>query len=254
MTNHASAMRDLLDEVRGNFTREDDLPDGLLGRICNAIDNYDNRDRTEPPELITKLRTVGNDYDFHQNAIVYQAADQLELLWADREEPHRQAGLYMAECNRLEAERDALRTSQRGVYAQRNELAVAFCKAAIAAGWRAGRGFDDDKSKDWEPEWRHVVYVALPEGQQVSWHIAPTELHLLEGIPEFDGKWDGTFLGRTPGWSTEIEVATVAIDPRWAGVDYEKLNADMRDLLAQVERLRKAQPKYAVRVAPNKDW
>lgn len=34
----AERLKDLLSEVSSNFTREDDLPDGLLGRIDIAID------------------------------------------------------------------------------------------------------------------------------------------------------------------------------------------------------------------------
>jgi hypothetical protein len=47
MSNHANTMRDLLDEVRGNFTRDDGLPDGLLGRIDSAIEHYDNHDERD---------------------------------------------------------------------------------------------------------------------------------------------------------------------------------------------------------------
>lgn len=88
------------------------------------------------------------------------------------------------------------------VYAQRNELAVAFAKAALAAGWRAGRGLDP-KGAD---GWGHVVYVDLPDGAQVSWHIAPSEAYLLDEMPEYSGKWDGKFTGRKAGWSKRIEV------------------------------------------------
>lgn len=85
-------------------------------------------------------------------------------------------------------------------YAERNALAVAFAKAALAAGWKAGRGFDDDPKKDRTPKWRHVLYVDLPTGEQVSWHMSPTEVHLLDGLPEYSGRWDGTFIARNPDW------------------------------------------------------
>lgn len=89
-------------------------------------------------------------------------------------------------------------------YAERNALAVAFAKTALAAGWKAGRGFDDDQAKDWAPEWRHVLYVDLPTGEQVSWHMSPAEVHLLDGLPEYTGEWDGTFLARDPVWAALI--------------------------------------------------
>lgn len=83
-------------------------------------------------------------------------------------------------------------------YAQRNTLAVAFAKAAIAAGWTAGRGYDSNES--WDPEWRHVVYVDLPDGAQVSWHMNPDQVYLLDELPEYPGEWDGTFKGRESAW------------------------------------------------------
>jgi hypothetical protein len=88
------------------------------------------------------------------------------------------------------------------VYAQRNELAIAFVKAALAAGWKAGRGTDPQA----DHEWSNVVYVDLPDGRQVSWHIAPREAHLLEGLPYYKGEWDRTFVGRTAGWTRSMEV------------------------------------------------
>lgn len=91
------------------------------------------------------------------------------------------------------------------VYSQRNELAVAFALAAIEAGWKAGRGFDQritDRAEG-EPGWGHVVYVDTPRGQ-VSWHIAPDDICLLDPLPQYDGEWDGTFKARNPGWSGHI--------------------------------------------------
>lgn len=85
-------------------------------------------------------------------------------------------------------------------YTQRNALVVAFCKMAAARGWPAGRGVDNDPTKDWDDDWRHVVYVDLPSGEQVSWHMAPSEVHLLDGLPEYQGVWDGTFVARDPNW------------------------------------------------------
>ena len=112
------------------------------------------------------------------------------------------------------------------LYRQRNNLAIAFCKAALAAGWRAGRGIDSKKDND--DEWRHVVYITLPNGGQVSWHIAPSEVHLLDGIPEYTTPWDGTFLARDKNWpnliglvrSSPYETAAKWVDNRMQ--DYVK--------------------------------
>jgi hypothetical protein len=85
------------------------------------------------------------------------------------------------------------------VYSQRNRLAIGFCKAALAAGWKAGVRFDKDHV-EWEDDWRHVVIVKLPSGKQISWHMSPKELPLIKDLPEFDEPWDGTFLSNEEDW------------------------------------------------------
>jgi hypothetical protein len=98
------------------------------------------------------------------------------------------------------------------IYAERNALAVAFCKAAVLLGWPAGRGTDSDHP-EWGSEWRHVVYVELPGGQQVSWHIAPAQIDLLDGLPTYTGEWDGTFAAREQGWVAGVGGSTKSAQP-----------------------------------------
>lgn len=96
-------------------------------------------------------------------------------------------------------------------YTQRNNAAVALVRMALLLGWPAGRGLDD--LTDNAPEWRHVVYLDLPNGEQVSYHMAPADVPLLDGLPEYPGKWDGKFTGTTawadmvpvPGWVTDMD-------------------------------------------------
>ena len=88
-------------------------------------------------------------------------------------------------------------------YSERNLLAIAFCKAAIAARWNAGRRFDNDHT-EWDDDWRHILTVDLPGLRQVSWHMSPSELPLLGGIPEYGGEWDGTFYARESDWVLSI--------------------------------------------------
>jgi hypothetical protein len=89
------------------------------------------------------------------------------------------------------------------VYSERNQLAIALVKMAIELGLKAGRGIDNDHL-DWEEKWRHVIYIQFPNGLQVSWHMSPNEINLLDMLPEFDGKWDGTFIGREPEWIKKV--------------------------------------------------
>lgn len=64
---------------------------------------------------------------------------------------------------------------------------------AVMSGCPYGIGQDDND--DWDDEWRNVVYIDLPQGQ-VSWHIAPHDLYIFEGFPEYKGEWDETYNGK----------------------------------------------------------
>lgn len=96
-------------------------------------------------------------------------------------------------------------------YHQRNNAAVALVRMALLLGWPAGRGLDDKTDNDLV--WRHVVYLDLPNGEQVSYHMAPADVPLLDGLPEYTGKWDGKFTGTTawaemvpaPAWVTDMD-------------------------------------------------
>lgn len=90
---------------------------------------------------------------------------------------------------------EALERVVRRAYSQRANLAVAFAKMAAAQVWPYGRGIDSKTENDME--WRHVLYVDLPGGEQVSYHFAPEDVHLLDGVPTYRGEWDGKFTGTT---------------------------------------------------------
>lgn len=86
------------------------------------------------------------------------------------------------------------------VYVQRNELAVALAAMALRAGLHAGRGIDESKIEGWN----HVVYVDLPNGQQVSWHMSPECIELLDILPTYAGEWDKLFTATHKGWSIAL--------------------------------------------------
>lgn len=87
------------------------------------------------------------------------------------------------------------------VYTQRNTLAIAFADLATKLGWPAGWG-TDELSEGWDKSWKRVVYVQLPSGKQLSWHMNPaTEAWAHSVLRKYDGQWDGTFHGReAPDW------------------------------------------------------
>lgn len=87
-------------------------------------------------------------------------------------------------------------------YRQRNNAAIALVKMALMLGWAAGRGIDNKVESD--VEWRHVVYIDLPNGEQVSCHMAPEDVIHLEGLPVYRGKWDGKYTGTT-AWHSMLD-------------------------------------------------
>lgn len=75
-------------------------------------------------------------------------------------------------------------------YTQRAIAAIAFAHTVISLGGVAGVGRDGREN---QPDaWRVVLYVDTPAGQ-LSWHIAPHDQHMLEGLPTYAGVWDGTY-------------------------------------------------------------
>lgn len=95
-------------------------------------------------------------------------------------------------------------------YQQRNRLAVGLARMALLAGLPAGRGIDGKEEN--EMEWRHVVYVDLPNGEQLSWHMAPHDVYLLDGLPCYRGKWDGKFTGHEKDWPSLIPLAASPVE------------------------------------------
>lgn len=75
-------------------------------------------------------------------------------------------------------------------YTQRSIAAVAFAHTVLSLGGTAGVGRDNNEDKP--DEWRVVLYVDTPAGQ-MSWHIAPTDQYMLEGLPQYSGTWDGNW-------------------------------------------------------------
>lgn len=83
----------------------------------------------------------------------------------------------------MEARKDA-------AYAERDQVVALCAKMARAMGLRVGMGLHPEDDKDWDPEWRHIVYIDLPTGQ-VSWHVRDSEMPLFAGVDEYPGTFDG---------------------------------------------------------------
>ena len=119
---------------------------------------------------------------------------------------------------------------QDSIYKERNNLAIAFAKMALACGFDAGIGRDEDDKKGWDKEWLNVVYVELPSGEQVSWHMRDIDAKVAKEIlPKYTKRWDGTSIGQEGRWPLRLhniqpkfycavnidEVPDDAIDKKW---------------------------------------
>lgn len=69
------------------------------------------------------------------------------------------------------------------VYEERNRL-VALLARMFPSGCRR------TAIESWDPEWHNCVYIDFPWGQ-ASWHFHDRDAYLFEGLPEYQGQWDG---------------------------------------------------------------
>lgn len=90
-------------------------------------------------------------------------------------------------------------------YEERNKVVAALARYIVAHGGVAG--IRVTKIKDWNPEWFNCLYIELPNGKQVSWHLHDSHLPIFEGLPVYSGEWDGhdtpTKYKRLEEWSKE---------------------------------------------------
>lgn len=154
---------------------------------------------------IKKLTAAGERGAKSQVVDLLEARDQIDrFIEMLAEDGDAEASAHIEAEQKKEARADI-------AYADRNRLAIAFAKAAVCAGWEAGYAMDADKPH-WDEEWRHVVYVSLPTGEQVSWHMSPTEAPLARELPHYAKPWNGEFLGRTMYWPSLIHVSKDQFD------------------------------------------
>ena len=69
------------------------------------------------------------------------------------------------------------------VYEERNRL-VALLARMFPSGVRR------TAIENWDPAWHNCVFIELPWGQ-ASWHFHDRDAYLFQGLPEYQGQWDG---------------------------------------------------------------
>ena len=126
-------------------------------------------------EIINKVRIV----EFLHGVPVSLPSETVELL---------RSGIRGAITQTLAEERERVveaEESKNGAYKERDMLVCALSKLFPAY---LARHSEDDK--DWEDDWRWIVYIDLPTGQ-VSWHIHDSERELFNHLELKENKWDG---------------------------------------------------------------
>lgn len=93
--------------------------------------------------------------------------------------------------------------SSETIYTQRAALAIALARMTLMGGGRAGIKPANVNAGEWA-----VLYIDLPNGSQLSFHISQEDDPLLAGLPLYAGEWDGTYLGRGADWLEAIPLPT----------------------------------------------
>ena len=76
-----------------------------------------------------------------------------------------------------------MRKRKDGAYEERNRVVAALARLFPS-------GVTKTNIPGWDEEWHGCVYIDLPTGQ-VSWHFHDTQTYLFDGLPPYQGEWDG---------------------------------------------------------------
>lgn len=139
-------------------------------------------------ELLAEIDRLRDELEQYTHTNQVQATVISELKAEN--EKLKQGFMMIHENERLKDEVDRLRIRKDGAYTERNKCVTLLAKMAMALGLKAGKAIHDQNDKDWEDDWRNIIYIDLPNGQ-TSWHFHDSHAHLLKGLPVYDGVWDG---------------------------------------------------------------
>lgn len=71
-------------------------------------------------------------------------------------------------------------------YSERNQCVALLSK--LLPAWLE----QHPEGEDWEPAWATIVFMMLPNGSQISWHLHESELHMFTHLEHRTGhSWDG---------------------------------------------------------------
>lgn len=93
-----------------------------------------------------------------------------------------------AEIKQLEDDVASMEARKDAAYLERNQCVALIARMALALGYHAG--LKRTNIEGWSEDWHGCVYIDLPNGQ-ASWHYHDSHAHLFEGLPAYEGSWDG---------------------------------------------------------------
>lgn len=82
------------------------------------------------------------------------------------------------------------RKERDAAYVERNRLVAALARLLVQRGGKAWLAEHDPNDKDWDPEWRTIVFVECSAGQ-MTWHLHDSDVPLFDGLPRGPNTWDG---------------------------------------------------------------
>jgi hypothetical protein len=90
---------------------------------------------------------------------------------------------WQKEVELLRAENARLKNDKDGAYLERNKLVALLAKLCPS-------GIKRTAIDGWSDDWHGCVFIDFPWGQ-ASWHYHDSQAHLFEGLPPYQGEWDG---------------------------------------------------------------
>lgn len=84
-----------------------------------------------------------------------------------------------------------LRKRKDQAYSERNICVALLAKFSYELGLNVGTALHDIQDKDWDKDWRTIIYIDLPKVGQVSWHLHDSQVQLVQELPPYNKTWDG---------------------------------------------------------------
>lgn len=86
----------------------------------------------------------------------------------------------------LTKQNDELTKQKDAAYAERNRLVAVLTKL-----FPAYLGKHPEEDKEWEDDWRNIVFLNIPSGQ-CTWHVHDSEMWMFKHLEFVEtAKWDG---------------------------------------------------------------